>query len=54
MDTKDDRYNLENIPDKLWDEIPADIKKEMDKNIDANRKGSAKHESNDTFKNDVA
>jgi len=54
MDTKDEKYNLENIPDKLWDAIPTDIKKSVDKNIDQKLKGDVKPERNDTLKNDIA
>jgi len=42
MDTKDDRCNLENIPDKLWDAISADKKKSVDEDIDKKLKGDIK------------
>ena len=42
MDTKDDKYNFENIPDKYWDELPATVKQNIDKDIEINLKGDLK------------
>ena len=42
MDTKDDKYNFENIPDQHWDELPATVKQNIDKDIDKKLKGDVK------------
>jgi len=42
MDTTDDKYNFENIPDKHWDELPATVKQNIDKDIDRKLKGDVK------------
>lgn len=52
MDTKNDRYNLENIPDKHWDAIPADVKKAVDKDIEAKLKGNVKPPEKTTLHKD--
>jgi hypothetical protein len=52
MDTKNDRYNLKNIPDKHWDAIPADVKKELDKDIEAKLKGNIKPPETPIQRND--
>ena len=41
MDAKSDKYNIENIPDKLWDAIPADLKKSVDEDIDQKIQGKS-------------
>jgi hypothetical protein len=52
MDTKNDRYNLQDIPDKHWDALPADVKKVVDKDIEAKLKGNIKPPEKDTPQSD--
>jgi hypothetical protein len=52
MDTKNDRYNLQDIPDKHWDALPADVKKAVDKDIEAKLKGNIKPPEKDTPQSD--
>ena len=42
MDTKDDKYNFDNIPEKHWDELPVTVKQNIDKDIDRKLKGDVK------------
>jgi hypothetical protein len=52
MDTKNDRYNLQDIPDKHWDALPADVKNVVDKDIEAKLKGNIKPPEKDTPQSD--
>jgi len=41
MDNKEQKYTLNNVPDKLWDAIPQEAKTAVDNAIDQKIKGKA-------------
>jgi hypothetical protein len=43
---------LQDIPDKHWDALPADVKKAVDKDIEAKLKGNIKPPKKDTPQSD--